>query len=279
MRMYGVGGRLRDALARAWNRLKSPVTGLVFTLTIPLIFIATGHPGLQNPAVFYFGVSLMIASGSTIVAAKVVDRVRRRLETIAGGLSSMSLAFINFAGYYWSLSYSNTTAYIGLAIGVAFLVLGAATLLSIRIKRLEKVLKPKTREIMSDVLEDRLRDYLYVTAAIAVFELAVSIAAAVLFYIADLLNPLVALCVAVLAVQSAAILALMPRYGGRMPYIKFMWFLELLTPAVVLIALSNAVPDFRPSSIAVLALILSALGIASTEAPNWVYLLKKSKMK
>jgi len=131
-------------------------------------------------------------------------------------------------------------------------------------------------EDMAGALKDRLRDYLYATAAIAVFELAVSIAAAVLSYIANLLNPLVALCVAALAVQSAAILALMPRYGGRMPYIKFMWFLELLTPAVVLIALSNAIPDFHPSPIAIL-LILSAIAIASTEAPNWVYLLKKSK--
>jgi len=132
---------------------------------------------------------------------------------------------------------------------------------------------------MSDVLKGRLRLHLYVTAAIAVFELAVSIAAAVLTYIANLLNPLVALCLAAIAVQSAAIPALIPRYGVRMPYIKFMQFLELLTPAVVLIALSNAIPDFRPSPIAVLVLMLGAIGIASTEAPNWAYLLKKSKMK
>jgi len=55
---------------------------------------------------------------------------------------------------------------------------------------------------MTDVLMDRLRIHLYITAAIAVFELAMSIAIAVLAYIANLLNPLVALCVAALAVQS-----------------------------------------------------------------------------
>jgi len=147
MRMYGVGGRLRDALARAWNQLKSPVTGLVIALTGPLLLIAIGYPGLQNPAVLYFGVSLMITSGFLIVVAKVADRVRRRLKTIAGGLSAMSIAFGNFAGYYGNLPYSKTIAYICLAIGVVFLILGAATLLSMKIKRLEKVLRLKTEEI------------------------------------------------------------------------------------------------------------------------------------
>jgi len=147
MRMYGVGERLRDALARAWNWLKNPATGLVITLTGPLPLIAIGYPGLQNPAVFYFGVSLMIASGSLIVAAKVTDCVRRRLKTIAGGLSAMYIAFGNFAGYYGNLSYSKTVAYTCLAIGVVFLILGAATLLSMKIKRLEKALRLKTEEI------------------------------------------------------------------------------------------------------------------------------------
>lgn len=147
MRMYGVGEKLRGASARAWNRLKSPVTSLVLTLTGPLILIAIGYPGLQNPAVFYFGVSLMIASGSLIVAAKVADRVRRRLKTIAGGLAAMYIAFGNFTGYHGNLSYSKTIAYICLAIGMIFLILGAATLLSMKIKRLEKVLRLKKGEI------------------------------------------------------------------------------------------------------------------------------------
>jgi len=137
---------------------------------------------------------------------------------------------------------------------------------------------------MSDVLKDRLRVYLYVTAAIAVFELAVSIAVAVLSYIANLLNPLVALCVAVLAVQSAAILALMPRYGGRMPYIRFMRFLEFLTAAVVIAVLSYAVPGISPdmrsaSLLSAFVLAMFAVGIASREAPNWIHLPRKSKNK
>jgi len=138
---------------------------------------------------------------------------------------------------------------------------------------------------MSDVLKDRLRVHLYVTAAIAVFELAVSIVAAVLAYaVGIILNPLVALCVAVLAVQSVAILALMPRYGRRMPYIRFMRFLEFLTAAAVIAALSYAVPGISPdmrlaSLLAALVLAMFAVGIASREAPNWIHLLRKSKTK
>jgi len=132
-------------------------------------------------------------------------------------------------------------------------------------------------------LRGRLRTHLYVTAAIAVLELAVSIAAAVLAYVAGiLLNPLVALCVAALAAQSVAILMLIPRYGGRMPYIRFMRFLEFLTAAVVIAVLSYAIPGISPdmrlaSLLAALVLAMLAVGIASREAPNWIHLLRKSK--
>jgi len=144
MRIYGVGEKLRDASTRAWNLIQSPITSLVITLTGPLIHIAIGDPGLRNPAVFYFGVSLMLASGFLIIAAKMVDRLRRALRTVADGLAAMYIAFVNFAGYYGNLPRSTTIAYICLAIGAAFLALGAMTLLSMRVKGLEKVLRLKT---------------------------------------------------------------------------------------------------------------------------------------
>jgi len=131
---------------------------------------------------------------------------------------------------------------------------------------------------MSDVLMERIRVYLYMTGAIAVFELAVFIAIAVLAYIANLLNPLAMLCIVAMAVQSIAILILVPKYRRSMPHIKFMWFLEFLTPAIILIVLSNAI-GFSPPLLAVLVLTLCAIGIASIEAPNWIYLLRKSKTK
>jgi len=137
---------------------------------------------------------------------------------------------------------------------------------------------------MTDVLMDRLRIHLYITAAIAVFELAVSIAIAVLAYIANLLNPLVMLCVAALSVQSTAILILMSKYSRSMPYIRFMWFLEFLTVAVVIAIVSSAIPGISPdmrlaSLLAALVLTMLAVGEASIEAPNWIYLLRKSKTK
>jgi len=132
---------------------------------------------------------------------------------------------------------------------------------------------------MTEVLRDRLRIHLYITAAIAIFELAVSIAVAILAYIANLLNPLVALCVATLATQSIAILILIPKYSRSMPYIRFMRFIEFLTAAVVIIALSNAILGSPSLPLAALVLILLAIGIASIEAPNWIYLLRKSKTK
>jgi len=144
--IYGVGGKLRNILTRAWNLLQSPITGLVITLTGPVLYIVINDPALQNPAVFYFGVSLMLASGSLIVTAKIVDRLRRRLRTISGGLAAMYLAFINFAAYYRDLPHSMIRAYITLLLGVAFLTLGVMTLLSIKIKWLEKVLRLKAEE-------------------------------------------------------------------------------------------------------------------------------------
>jgi len=146
MRIYGVGEKLRDVLTRAWNLFQSPITVLVVVFFGSILTIIDDF-ALLNPVVFYFGVSLVLASGSLIIAAKMVDRLRRKLGTIAGGLAAMYLAFISFVAYYRALPYSIIRAYITLILGVTFLTLGVMTLLSIRIKRLEKVLRLKTEEI------------------------------------------------------------------------------------------------------------------------------------
>jgi len=146
MRIYGVGEKLRDALTRAWNLFQSPITVLVVTF-IGSILTVIDSLASPNPVVFYFGVSLMLTSGFLIIATKIVDRLRRRLRTIASSLVAMYLAFISFVAYYRALPYSIIRAYITLILGVAFLTLGVMIMLSIRIKRLEKVLRLKTEEI------------------------------------------------------------------------------------------------------------------------------------
>jgi len=69
-----------------------------------------------------------------------------------------------------------------------------------------------------------------------------------------------------------------------MPYIRFMQFLEFLTAAVVIAIVSSAIPGISPdmrlaSLLAALVLTMLAVGKASIEAPNWIYLLRKSKIK
>lgn len=140
---------------------------------------------------------------------------------------------------------------------------------------------------MTDVLMGRLRVYLYITFAMAISDLAVSIIIAVLAYITNiLLNPLVMLCIVVMVALSIAILIFTPKYfkSGNMPYIKFIWFLESLTLVVIFIVLEIVIPggssDVRfISLLCALLFTLATIGIASTEAPNWIYMLRKSKAK
>jgi len=135
---------------------------------------------------------------------------------------------------------------------------------------------------MSDVLMDRLRVYLYITFAMAISGVVASIIIAVLAYITNiLLNPLVMLCIVVMVALSIAILIFTPKYfkSGNMPYIKFIWFLDSLIVAVIFIVLPSIIPGFSLISLCALVLILFAIIIASTEAPNWIYLLRKSKTK
>jgi len=138
---------------------------------------------------------------------------------------------------------------------------------------------------MSDVLMDRLRVYLYITFAMAISGVVASIIIAVLAYITNiLLNPLVMLCIVVMVALSIAILIFTPKYfkSGNMPYIKFIWFLESLILVVIFIVLGIVIPggssDVRfISLLGVLLFTLVTIGIASTEAPNWIHLLRKSK--
>ncbi|ADM27154.1 hypothetical protein Igag_0308 [Ignisphaera aggregans DSM 17230] len=111
-----------------------------------------------------------------------------------------------------------------------------------------------------------------------------SIAIAVLAYIANLLNPLVMLCVAALTVQSIAILVRIFKYSRSMPYTRFMRFLEFLTAAVVIIGLWIVIlsgsPDVRFTSLLVaLGLTMLAIGKASIEAPKLDIPIKKIKIK
>jgi len=145
MRIHGVGEKLRNVSTRAWNLFQSPITVLVVTFIGSVLTVIDGL-ALPNPVVFCFGVSLALASTSLIIVAKRVDRLKRRLETIASGLAAMYLALISFEAYYRA-SHSIIRAYTLSILGVAFLILGVMTLLSIRIKRLEKVLRLKTEEI------------------------------------------------------------------------------------------------------------------------------------
>jgi len=145
MRIYGVGEKLRDVSTRAWNLLLSPITLLVVVF-IDSVLTVIDSLVLSNPIVFCFSVSLMIASGSLILAAKKMDQLRRRLGTIASSLVAMSLALNSFEAYYRA-PHSIIRAYTLLTLGAVFLTLGVMALLSIRIKRLEKVLRLKTGEI------------------------------------------------------------------------------------------------------------------------------------
>jgi len=136
---------------------------------------------------------------------------------------------------------------------------------------------------MTDVLMERIRVYLYITFAMAISDLTASIIIAVLAYIMNiLLNPLVMLCIVAMVALSIAILIFTPKYfkSGNMPYIKFIWFLESLILAVIFIVLPSAIPGFDSLSLLyALCFTLLAIGIASIEAPNWIYLLRKSKTK
>jgi len=145
MEMHGVREKLRDASARARNLLQSPVMVLVVVL-IGSVFAAIDSLALPNPVVFCFSVLFVLVSGFLIIAAKRVDRLRRRLGTIAGSLVAMYLALISFEAYYRA-SHSVIRAYTLLILGATFLILGVMALLSMRIKRIEKVLRLKTGEM------------------------------------------------------------------------------------------------------------------------------------
>lgn len=136
--MYGVREKLRNALTRAWNLLQNPTTILSITF-FGSILIAIAE--LHNPVAFYPSVSLAVASISLIVAAKKVDRIRRRLRTIASGISAIYLAIISFNNYLYYRAFQPVIRVYTLLIGVVFLILGVMTLLSIKITRLEKVLR------------------------------------------------------------------------------------------------------------------------------------------
>jgi len=146
MRIYGVGEKFEDVSTRAWNLLRSPIMLLVVVF-IDSVLAVIDSLVLSNPVVFCFGVLFALVSAFLILAAKRMDQLRRRLRTIASGLVAMYLALISFEAYYKDLPYSIIRAYTLLILGVAFLILGVMTLLSMKIKRLEKVLRLKTEEI------------------------------------------------------------------------------------------------------------------------------------
>jgi len=136
--MYGVREKLRNALTSAWNLLQNPIAILAIAFFGSILIVIAE---LHNPVVFYPSVSLAVASISLIVAAKKVDRIRRRLRTIASGISAIYLAIISFNNYLYYRAFQPVIRVYTLLIGVVFLILGVMTLLSIKITRLEKVLR------------------------------------------------------------------------------------------------------------------------------------------
>jgi len=144
---------------------------------------------------------------------------------------------------------------------------------------------------MPDVLAERLRVYRYATIAGTAVAIAGSIFAAVVAAVyapSSLGNPLVVAGLFALFVLTATSLALTLKFiNRRMPYIKLIRLVHfaLLTTLVVTVpAIVSSVQPLTPEwefhyKVLMFLAISGIILIASTEAPNWVYLLRKSRSK
>jgi len=141
---------------------------------------------------------------------------------------------------------------------------------------------------ISDVLRSKPQVHRYKTIAFTVIVLAISIAIAVIAYMMNILsNPMAVAGISAILTLSTASIILMIRYinyinRGITPYTKFIWFLNYLILTVILITLPATIPSTQPihKGAWILGILLPtslAISIAVEEAPNWIYLLRKSK--
>jgi len=142
---------------------------------------------------------------------------------------------------------------------------------------------------MPDVLAERLRIYRYATVvgtAAAIVGSIFAAAVAAVYAPSSLGNPLVVAGLSAMFVLAAASLMLTLRFvKRRMPYIKLVWLIHdvwlavsVATVPAILSSVQPLTPDWRLHYwlwmfVAVSGIVL----VASTEAPNWVYLLRKSR--
>jgi len=142
---------------------------------------------------------------------------------------------------------------------------------------------------MPDVLAERLRIYRYATVvgtAVAMVNSIFVAAVAAIYAPSSLGNPLVVAGLSALFVLAAASLMLTLRFiNRRMPYIKLIWLVGAAWLAVFIATVPAIVSSVQPLTpewefhykVLMFLAISWIILIASTEAPNWVYLLRKSR--
>jgi len=142
---------------------------------------------------------------------------------------------------------------------------------------------------MPDVLAERLRIYRYATVVGTATAIVGSIFAAVVAAVyapSSLGNPFVVAGLSAMFVLAAASLALTLKFiNRRMPYIKLVWLVHFVLLAVYAATVPAIVSSVQPLTpewrlrywLWMFVAVSGILYVASTEAPNWVYLLRKSR--